>query len=393
MAVKDELESSNDVVPLRKLPGPAWKYAFGRAVREFSRDDCLDLAAALTYRAVFAIFPALLAVVSILGLVGQGKSTTDFLVDFLEQHLSSDVADMLRQPIEQLASGHGAGLAFTIGVLGAVWTASNYVTSFGKAMNRVLDVEEGRPGLFLRPFMYVLTLGLLVGAIICVGILVFSGSVARAVGDVVGLGEASLMVWSWARWPVLVVIVILMIASLYYFTPNARRQGSALFSLGAAVALVVLALATAGFGFYLANFANYNKTYGSIGGIIALLLWIWIANSVLLFGAEIDAETERVRQLEAGVKAEVELQLPRRGTSASRKKAEKLAQDIQNGRDLRFLANPITPEDVPHRRIWPWLAAGGLTIGAVVRRRRIARTVRAVGEVQQQEHAAAKASD
>jgi len=393
MAVTDELGSSNDVAPLRKLSAQGWKYAFSRALREFTRDGCMDLAAALTYRAVFAIFPALLAMVSILGLVGQGKSTTDFLVNFLKEHLSEDVANLLREPIQQLASGRGAGLAFAIGVLGAVWTASNYVVSFGKSMNKILDVQEGRPGLILRPVMYLITLGLLVGAVLCAGILVFSGAVARTVGDLVGLGQASLEIWSVVRWPVLVIIVVLMIATLYYFTPNARRQGSALLSVGAIVALVVLAAATVGFGFYLSNFANYNKTYGSIGGVIALLLWIWIANSVLLLGAEIDAEIERVRQLHAGVEAEVELQLPRRGTSASRKKAEALSRDIQTGRDIRYLANPITPEEVPHHSRWPWVLGLTALTGVVIQRSRVGRTLRAVGAAQHREVAPAPDAD
>ena len=363
MARTIDATDSAQIDGVHKLPGTAWRYLFGRALREFGRDQCLDLAAALTYRSIFALFPALLAMVSIIGLTsrGQAEATTKFLTDSIEKYGSADVADMLRGPIEGLATTGGAGPLFAIGVLGAIWTASNYVVSFGRAMNRIYDVEEGRPAIVLRPAMYLLTVALLIGAIVCAFILVLSGPVARAIGNLFGLGDETLLLWDIAKWPVLVILVIGMIACLYYFTPNVKRDRFPWLSVGAATALLVLALATAAFGFYLANFANYNKTYGSIGGVIALLLWIWIANSVLLFGAEIDAETERAKQLQSGLPAERSLQLPPRSVVASTKAAQKLEVDVQTGLNLRALANPITYEDVPPRHTARWV--GGIATG------------------------------
>lgn len=371
MAKDVDATDADQIESVRKLPGTAWQYLFGRAIREFTRDGCMDLAAALTYRSLFAMFPALLALVSILGLVGQAESTTKFMIDAINKYGSPEVAKALEPMIAQLANGQGAGLAFTIGVLGAVWTASNYVVSFGRAMNKIYDTPEGRPALVLRPAMYLLTLGVLLGAVLCVGILVFSGSVASTVGNLVGLGQESLTIWGYVKWPVLVIIVVLMVASLYYFTPNVRRDRFPWLSIGAMVALVVLALATAGFGWYLANFANYNKTYGTIGGLIALLLWLWIANSVLLFGAEVDAETERAKQLQSGLKAEVELQLPPRSTVMTKKQEHALAKDVQTGRELRALANPIGPDDIPPRHGVRWALgiAAGLVALVSARRR------------------------
>lgn len=362
-----DVTDSRNIEPVYKLRGRAWGYVFGRSLREFGRDGCLDLAAGLTYRTIFAIFPALLAIVSILGLVGQGRATTDFLVDAIATHGSQSIANVLENPIDQLASGSGAGLAFAIGVAGAAWTSSNYVVSFSKALNRIFDVREGRSTLALRSTMYLLTLALLIAAVVVISILIFSGSVMRAVGDVVGLGDEVITLWSWAKWPVLVVVVVLMVASLYYFTPNVRRDRFPWLSVGALVALIVLALATSAFGFYLTNFANYNKTYGSIGGVIAMLLWIWIANSVLLLGAEIDSEIERAKQLQSGIAAERTLQLPPRAEGKSDKAASKLEKDVYAGRELRAQANPITAEEIPHRNPWRpllWVAGG---IGAIWR--------------------------
>lgn len=391
MAKDADPTDAEQIESVRKLPGTAWRYLFGRAVREFSRDGCMDLAAALTYRSVFAMFPALLALVSILGLVGQAESTKTFMIDAIKKFSSPEVATMLEPLIAQLADGQGAGTVFAVGVLGAVWTSSNYVVSFGRAMNRIYDTPEGRSPLVLRPAMYLLTLGLLLGAVICAAILVFSGSIATTIGNLVGLGEESLMIWGYAKWPVLVIIVILIIASLYYFTPNVRRDRFPWLSVGAVVALVVLALATAGFGWYLANFANYNKTYGTIGGLIALLLWLWIANSVLLFGAEVDAETERAKQLQSGLRAEAELQLPPRSTVVSKKQEIALAKDVQTGRELRALANPIGPQDIPPRHGLRWTL--GLTAGFVAlvsARRRLNQDVALVRAARRQERELAK---
>jgi membrane protein len=314
---------------------PNWKYIFKRTVREFSKDQCTDLAAALTYFGVLSLFPALLAMVSLLGVIGQAEQTTQTLLQIVEGVASPEVVQTLRQPIQQLASAPAAGFALIAGLAGAIWSASGYVGAFGRAMNRIYEVEEGRPFYKLRPVMLVITLVMLLLAVVMAVLLVVSGPVAQAIGDAVGLGETAVTVWNIAKWPVLVIFAILMIAVLYYATPNVKQPKFRWMSVGAFIALVVLALASLGFFFYVSNFGNYNKTYGAIGGVIVLLLWIWIANISLLFGAEFDAEMERGRQLQGGIEAEDSIQLPPRDTKASDKKADKEEQDIKDGRALR----------------------------------------------------------
>ncbi|HXD28262.1 MAG TPA: YihY/virulence factor BrkB family protein [Arthrobacter sp.] len=318
-----------------QLSGRAWKYIFKRTIAEFSKDKCTDLAAALTYHAVLSIFPALLALVSLLGVVGQAESTVKTIMQMIEGVASPQVADALRQPIEQLASAPSAGLALVVGLLGALWSASGYVGAFGRAMNRIYEVDEGRPFYKLRPLMLLVTLIMLLLAVAMAILLVVSGPVAQAIGDAVGLGETAVLVWNIAKWPVLVLFAVVLIALLYYGTPNVKQPKFRWLSLGSFLALVILAVATLGFFFYVSNFGNYNKTYGAIGGVIVLLLWIWIANLSLLLGAEFDAEMERGRELQGGLPAAESVQLPPRDTAASDKRGLKEERVVEQGRALR----------------------------------------------------------
>lgn len=320
------------------LHGASWKYLFMRSIREFSREKCTDLAAALTYFAMLSLFPALLALVSLLGVVGQAETTTRTMIQIVEGIASQEVANTLRQPIEQLAGAPSAGLALVVGLLGALWSASGYVGAFGRAVNQIYDVQEGRPFYKLKPLTLLLTLILLLMTAAMGILLVISGPLARTIGDVVGLGETSVMVWNIAKWPVLVLFAIVLIAVLYYGTPNVKQPKFRWMSPGSAIALVILAIATLGFFFYVSNFGNYNKTYGAIGGIIVMLLWIWIANLSLLFGAIFDSEAERARQLQGGIEAEESLQLPPRDTKASDKLQEREDKDIREGREIRLEA-------------------------------------------------------
>lgn len=320
------------------LNGTSWKYIFTRSIREFSREKCTDLAAALTYFAMLSLFPALLALVSLLGVVGQAESTTQTMMQVLEGIASPEVANTLRQPIEQLASTPSAGLALIAGLLGALWSASGYVGAFGRAMNRIYDVEEGRPFYKLKPLLLLLTLVLLLMTAGMAILLVISGPLAQTIGDAVGLGETTVSIWNIAKWPVLVLFAIVLIAVLYYGTPNVKQPKFHWLSPGSAIALLILAIATLGFFFYVSNFGNYNKTYGTIGGVIVMLLWIWIANLSLLFGAIFDSEAERARELQGGIEAEASLQLPPRDTKASDKLRKREEQDIQEGKDLRLEA-------------------------------------------------------
>lgn len=318
----------------------SWKYVLRKTIREFSSDQCTDIAASLTYYAVLSLFPGLIAIFSLLGVVGQGKAASDAVLGIIEQVAPGDTVDTIRGPIEQIAGSPAAGFALVTGVLLAIWSASGYVGAFSRAMNRIYEIEEGRPFWKLKPAQLLVTVITIVLLVIAAIILVVSGSVTKAIGDALGIGDVPQTIWSIAKWPLLAFIVVLVVAILYYATPNAKQPKFRWISMGALLAIIVLALATAAFGFYVGNFSNYDRTYGSLAGIIIFLLWLWIANLALLFGAEFDAELERGRQLQAGIAAEEDIQLPPRDTRKSDKAAEKERQDIEKGREIRQNADP-----------------------------------------------------
>jgi membrane protein len=316
------------------LKKPAWGYVFRKSFREFLADECTDIAAALTYYAVLSIFPAVIALVSILSLVGQEQVTTTIL-DLLNGVVPADTMKQIGPVVEKLTKPPAPGLGLLIGLLTALWTASNYVNAFARGMNRIYEVPEGRPVWKLRPLTYALTALLLVLVAVASLILVVSGTLAQTIGDLIGLGPTALTVWNIAKWPVLLLIVILIVALLFYFTPNVKQPKFRWISVGAVIAIVIAALAVLGFSFYAANFGSYSATYGALAGVIIFLLLLWIVNLALLFGAEFDAELERGRQLQGGIEAEENLQLPPRDTRASDKKAAKAKEDVKRGRELR----------------------------------------------------------
>ncbi|BBZ64562.1 hypothetical protein MMON_58630 [Mycolicibacterium monacense] len=258
--------------------------------------------------------------VSLLGVFGQGRRTTDALLDIVSDVAPASTVDTLRPTIEQLVESPSAGFALVIGILTALWSASGYVGAFGRAMNRIYEVAEGRPVWKLRPLQLVLTFAALLGAALVAFMLAVSGPVAEALGNAIGLGEAAVTAWSIGRWPVILLLVVVAVAVLYYATPNVQQPKFRWISLGAGLAILTWIVASVGFGFYVANFSSYNKTYGTLAGVIIFLLWLWITNLALLFGAELDAELERGRQLQAGLPAERELQLPRATPGSSRRR-------------------------------------------------------------------------
>ena len=314
---------------------PSWKYALRKTAREFTADQCTDLAAALTYYAVLSIFPAMIAIISLLGVVGQGERSTDTVLSLINQVAPGGTADVLRGPLEQFSSSPAAGFALVFGILLAIWSASGYVGAFSRAMNRIYEIEEGRPFWKLRPVQLGVTIVSILLILIMVVILIVSGPVTDAVGSALGLGETVQIVWSIVKWPILALAAVLIIAILYYATPNAKQPKFRWISMGALVALVTLVIASFLFGLYVTNFSNYDRTYGSLAGVVIFLLWLWIANLALLFGGEFDAELERGRQLQAGIAAEEDIQLPPRDTRKSDKAAEKERADVADGRRLR----------------------------------------------------------
>jgi membrane protein len=319
----------------KDLTKRSWLYVLRKTAREFQQDQCTDLAAALTYYAVLSLFPAMLVVVSLLGVVGQGRKTTDTVLDLVDDIAPGSAVDTLRPTVEQLVSSPSAGLTLVIGILGALWSASGYIGAFGRAMNRMYEVEEGRPVWKLRPLQLLLTLiGLTLVAAVAL-MLVISGPIARAVGDAIGAGGLAVTSWNILRWPVILLFVVLAVAVLYYATPNVKQPKFRWISIGAAVGILTWIVASVLFGVYVANFGSYNKTYGALAGVIVFLLWLWITNLALLFGAELDAELERGRELQAGLPAERELQLPPRDTRVIEKNEAAEQQDIERATELR----------------------------------------------------------
>jgi membrane protein len=319
----------------KDLDKPNWKYIAKKTLREFSKDQCPDLAASLTYYAVLSLFPAILALVSLIGIFGDPQKTTDALLQIVRGFAPAETVNTVSGTVSELANAPAAGLTLILGLATALWSASGYVGAFGRAMNRVYEVDEGRPFVKLRGTMLVVTLLAVVIIAILAGMLVLSGPVAEAVGGLIGLSGVFLTIWNIAKWPVMVALIIVIIAVLYYATPNVKQPKFKWMSLGSGIALFVFLLASLGFGFYVGNFGNYNKTYGALGGVIVMLLWLWILNMSLLFGAEFDAEMERGRQLQAGIEAEDTIQLPPRDTKKSEKLQKQEEEDIQHGRELR----------------------------------------------------------
>jgi membrane protein len=295
------------------LPAKGWFGTLKRTVREFKEDNLTDWAAALTYYGILAIFPALLALVSVLGLVGD--SATQPLIDNLGKVAPGPAKDIFTSAIQNLQKSQGAaGVLFVVGLATALWSASGYVAAFMRASNAIYDVEEGRPIWKTLPTRVLTTLVLLVMlAAVAIGV-TLTGGLAKEVGNVLGVGSSAVDVWNIAKWPVILLVVITMFAILYWAAPNVKHPKFRWISPGGVVGVVLWILASAAFAFYVASFASYNKTYGALGGVIVFLVWLWISNIAVLLGAEFNAELERGRQIEAGHPAEKEPFLEPRDT-------------------------------------------------------------------------------
>ncbi|GAA0639798.1 YihY/virulence factor BrkB family protein [Streptomyces thermocarboxydovorans] len=281
------------------LPKQSWGAALKGSLREFKDDQLTDRAAALTYYGVLSLFPALLVLVSLLGIAG--KSAIDRVMEQVQDLAPGAVRDILAQAVSQLQGGAGTGsIVALVGLVLAVWSASGYVAAFIRSANAVYDIPEGRPVWKVLPVRVGLTVVLMVLAVISALIVVFTGDLARRAGDVLGLGDTAVTVWSIAKWPVLVLLVVLMIALLYWAAPNAKVRGFRWITPGSFLALLIWLVASGGFAVYVANFASYNKTYGTMAGVIVFLVWLWISNLAILLGLEFDAEIARQRAIAGG---------------------------------------------------------------------------------------------
>jgi membrane protein len=298
------------------LKTKSWGGVLRRTVREFREDNLTDWAAALTYYGILSIFPALLVVVSILGLIGE--SATQPLLDNLTEVAPGPAQEIFTNAIQNLNQSQGAaGILFVAGLALALWSASSYVGAFTRASNDIYEVGEGRPFWKLRPVQIAITLLMMLLVTIGAVAVVVTGPLAEQVGNVIGLGDAAVTAWDIAKWPVLVLLVSFMFSVLYWAAPNVKQPGFRWLTPGGVLAVVLWIAASAAFALYVANFASYNKTYGSLGGVIVFLVWLWISNIAVLLGAEMNAEVERARELEAGVPEEHTLALEPRDAPKS----------------------------------------------------------------------------
>ena len=281
-----------------------------RTVKEFSDDNLTHWAAALTYYGVLSIFPALLALVSILGLVG--SSATQPLLDNVAGAAPGPAKEILEGALRGLQDGGGAGLLFIVALAGAIWAASGYISAFMDASNAIYDVEEGR-SIFMRlPLRVAITVLMLVLLAISALAVVLTGPLAKQAGTLLGIGSSVVTVWDIAKWPILVLIVAFMFAVLYFSAPNVKQPGLKAVIPGGILAVVLWIAASILFAFYVASFGSYDKTYGALGGVIVFLVWLWLTNLAILLGAEFNAERARGRHIAAGHRADDEPYLPPR---------------------------------------------------------------------------------
>jgi membrane protein len=280
------------------LAGRSWLAAARRTLKEYKADDLQDRAAALTYFGIQSIFPGLLALVSLLGLLG--KSATQPLINNLSSVAPSSVRKFIQSDVTHLQHSHAAsGLIGIAGIVLALWSASNYVAAFMRASNSIYDVPEGRPVWKTAPIRLGVTVATMILLIAAAFIVVVTGGLAQKAGHILGLGTTAVTVWDIAKWPVLLLIVGLILAILFWASPNARH-GFRWVSPGGVVAVVLWLLSSGLFALYVANFGHYNKVYGSLAGVIIFLIWLWISNVAILLGAEFNAELERGRAVAGG---------------------------------------------------------------------------------------------
>ena len=307
-----EAARANEAVGEPTEVGPSsWWATLKRTASEFQEDNLADWAAALTYYGLLSLFPAVIAMVSLIGIFGDPKSTTASLTEIITEIGPESAAETFKGPIESVTAHHGtAGLTLVLGAAIALWSASGYTAAFMRASNVIYETREGRPFWKLRPLQLLVTLVMLVLLTLLAFSLVLTGPIVAAVAKPLGISSTAVEIWNVAKWPLMALVFLLMLSILFYASPNAKLRGFRWITPGCLVAIVVWIVASALFGFYVANFGSYDKTYGTLGGLIVLLLWFWISNLAILFGHQLNAELERGAELEEGrPRAEREIQL------------------------------------------------------------------------------------
>ena len=320
-----------DAPTSRGIPAHGWRLAARRALHGFVRHRGIDAAAALTFYSVLAFFPAMLIVVSVFAFARGKENAADDILRFVSEIAQPATVDAVKGPLSQLFSVTNPGIALAVGTVLALWTMSGFATAFGRAVNTVYEVQEGRQIWKFRGLMLVLAVFLLIVFGALIGTLLALPSAVEAAG----VPEPWLTVWSVARVPIAILLSALLIAVLYYWTPNIRHERFRWVSYGAVFAIVVWSLATIGFWAYISLVGQYDKIYGWLGGAVVLLLWLYLTNLVLVLGAEVDAEVVRLRQLTDGQAAESVVQVPMRDTTRNLMLAKQRAEDEADSRSLR----------------------------------------------------------
>jgi membrane protein len=292
-----------------------------RTAKEFKEDKLQHWAAALTYYAILSLFPALLVMVSLVGLFADPATVTRFLTDVIGALGPESAVNTFKGPIESVTANRGAaGILAIVGVASALWSASGYVGAFTEASNTIYEVDEGRPFWKLKPLQLLVTFVCISLVAVTALALIVSGPLATAVGGAIGLGDAAVAAWQFGKWPIMLLLVLAILHVLYFVSPNARVRKKWV-SPGALLTLIVWIAASVGFAFYVANFGSYNKTYGTMGGVIVFLLWLWLTNIAVLLGVEFNAEIERTQEMKRGVPgADRELKLPERDRPSDKRR-------------------------------------------------------------------------
>lgn len=327
-----------------------WRVILTRTWHEFRINQVYDIAAAMTYYAVLAAFPATLAVLALIGVFGSAEAVAHDVLRVIEELGGSSVIDPLREPIEQLLNASETAPALIIGLVLALWATSGFVGTFGRGMNRIYGVEEGRPFWEMRPVMLGISAVVLVLATVAAFAIILTGPIAESSARVLGFDQGVVFWWDLGKLPVLAGIVLFVIVLLYWAAPNVKRRNLRWFSAGAGAALLTWMVSTVLFGGYALGFGSYERVYGVLGGAVAFLLWIWLSNLAMLFGAVLDTEVERARQLRAGIPAEEHVQLPLRDDRLIEKNREQRAQDFRSSAAMRpetAVDGLVTSADVP----------------------------------------------
>lgn len=340
----------NDHDSPAQLSRDDWRVILTRTWHEFRINQVYDIAAAMTYYAVLAAFPATLAVLALIGVFGSAEAVAHDVLRVIEELGGSSVIGPLREPIEQLLNASETAPALIIGLVLALWATSGFVGTFGRGMNRIYGVEEGRPFWEMRPVMLGISAVVLVLATVAAFAIILTGPIAESSARVLGFDEGVVFWWDLGKLPVLAGIVLFVIVLLYWAAPNVKRRNLRWFSAGAGAALLTWMVSTVLFGGYALGFGSYERVYGVLGGAVAFLLWIWLSNLAMLFGAVLDTEVERARQLRAGIAAEEHVQLPLRDDRLIEKNREQRAQDFRASAAMRpetAVDGLVTSADVP----------------------------------------------